>query len=178
MEIVLYDIFLNPQPEFHFFQPVLTSVRVQRAGIFFVKHMRNWKKKYRQQLNRQSHIEPILHTALQKNGMGARRNRIVRGKSGRYYFIDLYIRRAMLGIEIDGKRHDPKNDKKRDRDILAAHRRWKILRFSNYDVMRRLNWVLNRIRKFVPPVPIHKSIDGLPDELSREYQERFGIRNF
>lgn len=111
--------------------------------------MNNWKNQYRKKLNNQSRIEKILHESLQKNNMGAKRNKPVKGASGKYYFLDLYIRKAMIGIEVDGKNHDVDKDSKRDWDILGLHPRWTILRFTNLEVLNHLPEILFIIYKTI-----------------------------
>jgi very-short-patch-repair endonuclease len=58
------------------------------------------------------------------------------------YFADLLCRERMLVVEVDGHSHDLRidHDEQRDRFMMGAG--YRILRFSNADVMARLEGVL------------------------------------
>lgn len=136
----------------------------------------NWKKRFRKELNKRSAAEKILHFALQKRGIGAKRNKAVQGYSGKWRFVDLFIRRYMLGIEIDGPEHDPVVDAERDADILARNRRWQIIRFKNSDVFGRLESVVDRVMQISGHVYREKKVSKMGHKISpmvmREIKEQ------
>lgn len=63
------------------------------------------------------------------------------------YIVDFYSPRAGLVIEVDGNPHyegtRPESDKEKDRYL--ADNGLKVLRFSNHEVMRSIDGVIERI---------------------------------
>ena len=69
------------------------------------------------------------------------------------YIVDFTCRAAMLAIEIDGDSHGitVKADARRTADIETHG--WRVMRFTNADVMGNLDGVLERIAAFVSDSP-------------------------
>ena len=63
------------------------------------------------------------------------------------YIADFYCPRHNLVIELDGQCHDAERDARRDRN-LEAHGLL-VLRFKNQDVIERIPFVLDKIRRFL-----------------------------
>ena len=63
------------------------------------------------------------------------------------YIVDFYCREANLAIEVDGPIHKfrKQDDAVRERHIVEQGIR--ILRFTNWQVLNRTQWVLNSIRE-------------------------------
>src|SRR6266850_1876847 len=64
-----------------------------------------------------------------RRGFKFRRQKVVDG-----YILDFYCHAAKLGIEIDGRQHDPKRDAWRD--SVIQHRGIVVMRFTNDEVLR------------------------------------------
>jgi len=69
-----------------------------------------------------------------------------------FYIGDFTCRSKMLVIEVDGDTHtDPDAD--RIRTMHMNHRSWRVLRFTNADVMDNIEGVLLTIRAATAPSP-------------------------
>jgi very-short-patch-repair endonuclease len=66
----------------------------------------------------------------------------------RPYIVDFECRRSQLIVEVDGNQHGFDNHRRRDniRDAELKQRGYKILRFSNVEVDREMDGVLESIR--------------------------------
>lgn len=64
------------------------------------------------------------------------------------FIADFYCHRAKLVVEVDGGVHDKEDVKKNDaeKEDFLANTGYAILRFSNEDVMRNIETVLEKIR--------------------------------
>ena len=65
------------------------------------------------------------------------------------FIADFYCHQCNLVIEVDGEYHDDaeqkRYDEERTKELLKLG--IKVLRFSNHEVERKMEWVLNEIRK-------------------------------
>ena len=86
--------------------------------------------------------ESILWEALRGNKLGVRfrRQQVIAG-----FIVDFYCHNAGLIIEADGSQHSLESDC--ERDAVLSSRGIKILRFSNEEILVRLEEVLRRIRE-------------------------------
>lgn len=62
------------------------------------------------------------------------------------YFADFLCRELKLIIEIDGESHDYTSEYDRRRDGYCLSKGYRILRFSNADVMKNLEGVVSRVQ--------------------------------
>jgi len=62
------------------------------------------------------------------------------------FILDFYCPEKKLAVEIDGKIHSRQKERDEERDRMLALYGYRILRFSNEDVMNNLSAVLRRIR--------------------------------
>jgi very-short-patch-repair endonuclease len=99
---------------------------------------------------RETEAEKVLWTRLSKNQVKG--FRFKRQHPISYYITDLYCHKAKLVIEIDGGYHDNPDQMKYDLDRTTALQDLgiKVIRFSNKDVLERLNWVVQEIEKWLP----------------------------
>ncbi len=81
-------------------------------------------------------------------GIKFRRQNVV----GRY-IADFYTRDTMLIIEVDGETHGFQQDYDRVREEFFNGLGYRVIRFSNSDVMRNLEGVLTMIGLSCPPLP-------------------------
>jgi len=61
------------------------------------------------------------------------------------YILDFYCAKLMLGIEIDGSSHDDKQDYDEMRSKVLRDYGVKIIRYTNTQVAKHLEWVFDSI---------------------------------
>jgi len=61
------------------------------------------------------------------------------------FIVDFYCSAARLVIELDGDAHSYSIDQDRAREEFLEDQGIHVIRFSNYDVMHSLDWVLEKI---------------------------------
>ena len=66
---------------------------------------------------------------------------------GVYRIFDFYFPRKKVIVEIDGPYHDPKVDAKRDAQLLALRSDWRMLRFTNDEILNSPLTCLKKIKK-------------------------------
>jgi very-short-patch-repair endonuclease len=98
--------------------------------LAYAEHLRSNETIYERRLGRM--LKKKLHNVK------LWRQTVIRG-----YILDFYLPDLYLGIELDGKHHDPVKDFRRDRTILQAGVR--IMRFPNPTSAIELNSVYSRI---------------------------------
>ena len=76
------------------------------------------------------------------DGWHFRRQQIVDG-----FIVDFYCHRAGLIIEVDGPIHDSQQDMDAEREVLFLNRGFKIIRFTNDQVINEMPSVLKDIRR-------------------------------
>jgi very-short-patch-repair endonuclease len=76
----------------------------------------------------------------QLDGFKFRRQQVIQG-----FIADFYCHEAALAVEIDGSGHDADYDK--ERDEIFSGLGISVLRFTNEQVLRQLNSVIDRIRQ-------------------------------
>ena len=69
------------------------------------------------------------------------------------YIVDFMCRAAMLAIEIDGDSHGVTVEADAQRTAFIETFGWRVIRFTNADVMGNLEGVLERIAAFVSDSP-------------------------
>jgi len=116
--------------------------------------------------------EQALWQRLRNNqlmGFHFRRQQIISG-----FIADFYCHRAALVVEVDGNGHQPDADEERD-EIIAAHG-ISVLRFSNEDVLERMENVLSKIVQFLqvdlspdPSTPVSIRGKGEPEPSDTPY---------
>jgi len=88
--------------------------------------------------------ELILWDAIRKgqlNGMHFRRQHPYG-----IYILDFYCFKSNLAIEVDGKIHLSRKAYDRQRVAYLKSTGLKVLRFSNIDIEKRIDWVIEQIR--------------------------------
>jgi chorismate synthase len=101
------------------------------------------------------------------------RNRKVKGyKFRRQHPIEAYIPdfvciEKKLVVEVDGEYHDEAEQKKLDaeRTKILSRNGYRLIRFQNDDVLKKMDWVLEEIEKFLeseghPPSPLEREPEG------------------
>jgi len=98
-------------------------------------------KSFRRQM---TPAEQLLWSRLRRNQLGYhfRRQQIIDG-----FIVDFYCHSAGLVIEIDGLIHEQQADYDERRTEVLARRELSVLRFTNEEVMERLEETLARIRE-------------------------------
>ncbi len=74
------------------------------------------------------------------------------------YIVDFYCPKARLIIEIDGGQHYETHNKisDRKRDLEFKNLGFKVIRFTNLDILRNINGVMEEIYKILPNPPLFK----------------------
>ena len=91
--------------------------------------------------------ERVLWEQLRANrldGYHFRRQQIIDG-----FIVDFYCHRAALVIEVDGPIHETQEEADAEREAVLKGRDLSVLRFTNRQVMNRMNEVLREIRQFL-----------------------------
>jgi very-short-patch-repair endonuclease len=104
----------------------------------------NIKRKARALRKRMTSSELILWDAIRKgqlNGMHFRRQHPYG-----IYILDFYCFKSNLAIEVDGKIHLSRKAYDRQRVAYLKSTGLKVLRFSNIDIEKRIDWVIEQIR--------------------------------
>ena len=96
-----------------------------------------WASLTRKRLNKISKFEFLMADLLDSMSVPYMRNRVVQIKGGGYRFVDFYLKRFKLLIEIDGPEHKQIKDKIREKRILKIAKGFRFIRFSNDDVLNR-----------------------------------------
>jgi 5-methyltetrahydrofolate--homocysteine methyltransferase/ATP-dependent helicase HrpA len=65
------------------------------------------------------------------------------------YIIDFYCDKAMLAIEVDGEIHKTRNTYDSERTVYLESTGLRVIRFTNEDILNRLEWVISEIRKVI-----------------------------
>ncbi|MDP3186508.1 MAG: DUF559 domain-containing protein [Anaerolineales bacterium] len=76
------------------------------------------------------------------DGWHFRRQQIIFG-----YIVDFYCHALSLIVEVDGEIHEKQIEEDRQRDEALTMRGFRVIRFKNKDVLERLTFVLDEIRK-------------------------------
>jgi very-short-patch-repair endonuclease len=74
------------------------------------------------------------------------------------FIVDFYCREASLVVEVDGPVHEKTAAEDRERQTILESQDVIVLRFSNEDVMNRLEGVLQSIRLYLPQ-KAHSDLD-------------------
>lgn len=69
------------------------------------------------------------------------------------YFCDFVCREKKLIIELDGASHSLQTEYDTERDAFCEHHGYKVLRFSNADVMMNVEGVLTKIEQVLVEMP-------------------------
>ena len=65
------------------------------------------------------------------------------------YIIDFYCDKAMLAIEVDGEIHKNRTIYDDERTKYLESTGLKVIRFTNEDILNRIEWVISEIRKAI-----------------------------
>ncbi|MDO9130407.1 MAG: DUF559 domain-containing protein [Anaerolineales bacterium] len=76
------------------------------------------------------------------DGWHFRRQQIIFG-----YIVDFYCHALSLIVEVDGEIHEKQIEEDRQRDEALTMRGFRVIRFKNKDVLERLTFVHDEIRK-------------------------------
>ena len=82
----------------------------------------------------------------QLSGLRFRRQQVIDG-----FIVDFYCHAAQLVIEVDGHVHADQVDYDAARDDALAGRGLRVMRVTNDEVLRDLEGVLERIRRYLTP---------------------------
>ena len=82
------------------------------------------------------------------DGWHFRRQQIIAG-----FIVDFYCHQASLVVEIDGPIHESQQEADAEREAILRERGLRIVRFSNREVMNRMNTVLQAIREALGEEP-------------------------
>jgi len=69
------------------------------------------------------------------------------------YFADFLCREAQLVVELDGYSHDMRQGYDKDRDHWLAENGFRLLRFTNSDVMTNIDGVVSEIERSLGLLP-------------------------
>ncbi len=112
-------------------------------------------------------------TEPEKRLWNATRNRQVEGAKFRQqtwigpFLVDLYCAEAKLVIEVDGDTHAHQQDYDTRRTAWIENEGFRVIRFSNDEVMRNLEGVVSVIRDALRPSPSHSASPSGPLPLPR-----------
>lgn len=104
-----------------------------------------WASITRKKLNKISKSEKVVEEMLKSIGVFAHRNWGFQTKGGKYRFVDFFLRKKKLIIEIDGMEHNLGKDMKREIEILEVFKKYKFIRFTNNEVINNPEDVKNKI---------------------------------
>ena len=116
-------------------------------------------------------------TEPEKKLWAALRNRQVAGAKFRKqvwlgrYLVDFYCADAKTAIEVDGDSHAHQQDYDEQRTAWLASEGFRVIRFSNDDVMRNLEGVVAVIRATFVPSPSHSAVPSGPLPLPHRGEE-------
>jgi very-short-patch-repair endonuclease len=119
----------------------------------------NVKSKARELRKRMTEQEKILWNHIRgkkQNGMYFRRQHPYG-----IYILDFYCFDVNLVIEIDGKIHLSRQDYDIERTKYLESSGLKVLRFKNYDIENRIEWVLCKINTFKIISPLGETGKGV-----------------
>lgn len=108
-----------------------------------------WASKNRKKLNRVSKAEALVAQMLKADQVFFHQNWGFQTKGGGYRFVDFFIRKSKLIIEIDGPEHNAENDAIREKEILLTFAKYKFVRFTNDEVFNDPETVREIIRQSV-----------------------------
>ncbi len=115
-------------------------------GIARGQHVSEDKKELAKSLrNNQTEAEKVLWYMIkgkQVNGRRFRRQQIIDG-----YIADFYCPQIGLVIELDGGAHRGQKDYDEKRDNAMAGLNLKVVRFSNDEVLNRIDSVIERLKR-------------------------------
>lgn len=112
-------------------------------------------KKFSQRLRREmTDAEKIIWSKIRRrqiNGL-----QFFRQKSIGNYIVDFYCPKARLIIEIDGGQHyeDKALISDKSRDLELEKLGFKVIRFTNIDILRNIEGVLSKINEILPNPPL------------------------
>lgn len=100
--------------------------------------------------SRETEAEKVLWTRLSKNQVKG--FRFKRQHPISTFIADFYCHKAKLIIEVDGGYHDNPDQVEYDQQRTTVFKdlNIKVIRFSNQDVLERLDWVVKEIEKQLP----------------------------
>ena len=78
------------------------------------------------------------------------------------YLVDFYCAAAKLAIEVDGDTHAHQQDYDERRTARLESEGFRVIRFSNDDVMRNLDGVVACVREALDPSPSHSAAPSGP----------------
>lgn len=96
---------------------------------------------------KQTEAEKILWEKLRNRGLDGYKFKRQHGFGS--YIVDFYCYSSRLIVEIDGTTHDKKEQKVMDfiREEVLIDSGFKIIRFTNEEVINKIDFVLNKIRQ-------------------------------
>ena len=112
------------------------------ASLLFIPY--NTSNKDRARLNRQqpTKSEQLIRAVVRKKKLW---HLFLRQKMIGSFILDFYCSKLLLGIEIDGSSHDDKIDYDAMRTLKIQEKWIKILRYTNDDVLKNIEWVINNL---------------------------------
>jgi very-short-patch-repair endonuclease len=120
---------------------------VDKSGIVMGTHAKGKRELAHDLRRRMTTAETRLWARLRKNqlaGLHFRRQQVIDG-----YVADFYCHEAGLVVEVDGPVHAQDREWDAERDRALGKRGLRVLRFANWDVMQRVEWVLGEIQRVV-----------------------------
>ena len=116
--------------------------------------MRDWRLLEFAKRMRREQTEPEIRLWLQLraarfHGIKFRRQKVV----GRY-IADFSAREPMVIVEVDGDTHGLQQEYDRARTTFFEERGYKVIRFTNSDVMTNMDGVLTQLALFVGRAPL------------------------
>ena len=119
-----------------------------KKDISFIPYNPNlthYKKK-----NRKNHTkaESLLCNLFQKNKQ-LQQYKFRRQKVISSFILDFYCPKLLLWIEIDGAYHDEVQDYDNERELVIAKYGIKIIRFTNDEVEKNLEWVIIALKEAI-----------------------------
>jgi very-short-patch-repair endonuclease len=87
------------------------------------------------------------------------------------YLVDFYCADVRLVVEVDGDSHAHQQDYDARRTAWLEREGFKVIRFSNDDVMRNLDGVVEMIRDALAPSPSHSAAPSGPLPLPQGGEE-------
>ncbi|CAE7826992.1 unnamed protein product [Symbiodinium microadriaticum] len=85
------------------------------------------------------------------NGLKFNRQILIEYENDSYFIADFYCHQLKLIIEIDGPVHQFQKEYDQMREIIIKELDYKIIRFTNDQVLRQWNVVVNKIQEFTLP---------------------------
>lgn len=119
-----------------------------KKDISFIPYNANLKDYAKENRKNQTKAESLLWNLVLKNKQ-LQQYKFRRQKVISSFILDFYCPKLLLWIEIDGAYHDEVQDYDNERELVIAKYGIKIIRFTNDEVEKNLEWVIIALKQAI-----------------------------